>query len=251
MLILQKNILRLLNEKKMKNAFLIRTLEREPDTEAHLCSGSAAVYENRSGSWLFGIDREGDFTRLLALLGKPLRTFYVNTGEPWEEIKSVLRDAEMRQYIQYNIGTDMFKGDPSAINPEVGIVPVDKSWTDFILSLYKSREFGYKDYIDACVETNPGFGAVLGGERVGYVLIHLNGEIGSMVISEKARGKGVGSTLMQHITPVYAAQASMGCGFVLPENKGSRRMMEKSCFAPLDETILWVYRRSGEKELEQ
>lgn len=246
-----KTILSVLNEKKMKNAFLIRTLEREPDTQAHWYNGSAAVYEKRSGSWLFGIEHEGDFTKLLALLGKFPKTFYVNTCESWEEIKSVLRDAEMQPYLQYNIGADMFRSDPSAVNPAVGIVPVDKSWTDFILTLYQSREFGYRDYIDACIEANPGFGAVLGGERVGYVLIHLDGEIGSMVISEKARGKGVGSTLMQHITPVYAAQASMGCGFVLPENRSSRRMMEKSCFTPLDEKILWVCRRGGEKELKQ
>lgn len=240
-----------LNEQKMRNAFLIRTLEREPDTEVHWYNGSAAVYENRSGSWLFGIEHAGDFTALLNLLGKPLRTFYVNTGEPWGEIKSVLRDAEMQPYIQYNIEAGLFRGDPSAINPAVGVVPVDKSWTDFILTLYRNREFGYKDYIDACIEANPGFGAVLGGERVGYVLIHLDGEIGPMAIAEKARGKGVGSTLMQHITPVYAAQASVGCGFVLPENRASRRMMEKSCFTPLDEKILWVYRQGGEKELKQ
>lgn len=248
---LNRNALRLLNQRKMRNALLIRTLEREPGTEAYVYNGSAAVYENRSGSWLFGIEHEGDFTRLLAFLGKPLKTFYVNTVEPWEEIRSVLRDAQMRAYMQYNIGADMFKADPSVINPGIEIVPVDKSWTDFILALYKSGEFGNRDYIDACIESNPGFGAILDGERVGYVLIHLNGEIGSMVIAEKVRGKGVGSTLMQRITPVYAAQASMGCGFVLPDNQGSRRMLEKSCFTPLDEKVMWVYRRGSEKEFGQ
>lgn len=70
---------------------------------------------------------------------------------------------------------------------------------------------------------------------------HLNGEIGSMTITEKARRKGVGSTLMQYIIPEYIAQASVGCGFVLPENLPSRRMMEKARFTALDENILWVH----------
>ena len=48
-----------------------------------------------------------------------------------------------------------------------------------------------------------------------------------MVISEKARGKGIGRTLMQYITPKYAEQASIGCGFVLPDNRCSQRMMVK------------------------
>lgn len=243
-----ENILRILNRKKMKNTFLIRTLENEPDTEAYLCNGSAAVFEKRSGSWLFGIEHKGDFTRLLPLLGKPLETFYVNTDEPWEEIRSVLNDVQMQPYLQYNIGAEMFRSDPSAVNPEIEVVSVDKGWTDFILTLYKSGEFGYRDYIDACIEAYPGFGAILDGERVGYVLIHLDGEIGSMAVSERVRGRGVGSTLMQRITPVYASQASVGCGFVLPGNICSRRMMERSCFVPLERKIMWVYRRSGGKK---
>lgn len=248
MLTLNNSILHMLNANKMRNAFLIRTLENEPDTEAHIYNGSASVYEYRSGSWLFSLEHKGDFTNLLSFLNKPLGTFYVNASEPWEEIRSVLRDAEMQPYIQYNISSEMFISDPSVINPKIEVVRADKSWTDTILTLYKSKEFGYKDYIEECIEMNPGFGAILNGERVGYVLIHLNGEIGSMAVSEKVRGKGVGSTLMQHITPVYVSQASTGCGFVLPDNKSSQRMMEKSCFVPLDEKIMWIYCCGSGKE---
>lgn len=237
----KNSMLQKLNENRMKNAFLIRTLENEPNTETHLHNNSAAVYEQRAKNWLFSLEKEGDFTELFKTLDHPLQTFYVNTSDFADEITSAACAAEIQQYVQYNIEAGMFKSAPEAVNPEIEVVPTDKSWTDFILTLYKSQEFGYKEYIDECIETNPGFGALYKGEKIGYVLIHKDGEIGSMVISEKIRGKGAGSTLMQYITPVYAAQASIGCGFVLPENRASQRMMEKSCFVPLDGKIMWVY----------
>lgn len=235
------DILGLLNEHRMENAFLIHTLETCPDTETHVLGASAAVYEPRSKSWLFRLVKEGDFTELYSRLEAPLGTFYVSGKEFFGEISSVIPDARAQEYIQYVIEPDMFCPDPDAINPDIDVVPIDKSWTEFILSLYKSEEFGHKDYIDSCIDLYPGFGALLCGEKIGYVLIHLDGEIGSMTISEKARGHGVGQMLMQFITPRYAAMASTGVGFVLPGNQASQHMMVKACFEPFDRNIIWVY----------
>jgi len=247
MQVLKKNMLSMLNENRMKNAFLIKTLENEPDTEAYIYNGSAAVYENRAENWLFSLENTGDFTELYKIIDRPLGTFYVNTTDFADEIRAAASVSHIQQYIQYNIEPEMFISDPGAVNPDIKIVPIDKSWTDFILTLYKGGEFGNKKYIEACIETNPGFGALYNGKKIGYVLIHMDGEIGSMVISEKFRGKGAGRTLMQYITPLYAAQASIGCGFVLPGNKPSQRMMEKSCFVPLNKKIMWVYCRKSVK----
>lgn len=241
MLITTENLLSTLNCDRAGNSFLIRTLETEPDTECRTAGASCAVLEKRTGCWLFDLRSGGDFTELVGQLSAPLDTFYVNTDRYWNEIKAAVPDASMQEYVQYVLNSNMFVRNESVINPEIEIVEIDKSWTDFILTLYKSEEFGYKEYIDSCIDENPGFGALLNGERIGYVLIHMDGEIGSMVISEKARGKGVGRTLMQYITPAYAKQASIGCGFVLPENRCSQRMMEKSCFIPLANKIVWVY----------
>ncbi|MGN1341297.1 MAG: GNAT family N-acetyltransferase [Oscillospiraceae bacterium] len=230
-----------LDKDRAGNSFLIRTLETQPDTEYHAVGDSCAVLERRTGSWLFNLRASGDFTKLAGQLESPLNTFYVNTAKYWDEIQSVIPGAQAQEYVQYVLDSGMFISDKSLMNPDIEVVKIDKSWTDFILTLYKSKEFGYKEYIDSCIDTNPGFGALLNGEKIGYVLIHMNGEIGSMVISEKARGRGVGRTLMQYITPAYAKQASIGCGFVLPENRCSQRMMEKSCFIALNRKIIWVY----------
>lgn len=237
----QKSLLSALDSDRAGNSFLIRTLETEPDTEVHTVGESCAVLEQRTGCWLFDLRKSGDFTELVSLLQSPLKTFYVNSTQYWDEIKACRPGAAAQEYIQYVLESDMFIYNESVINPDIEIVKTDRSWTDFILSLYKSEEFGHKEYIDSCIDTNPGFGALLDGERIGYVLIHMDGEIGSMVISEKARGRGVGRTLMQYITPEYAKQASIGCGFVLPENRCSQRMMERSCFIALDRKIIWVY----------
>lgn len=230
-----------LNCDRAGNSFLIRTLETEPDTEFHTAGDSSAVLEKRTGCWLFDLRAEGDFAKLLGQLDSPLGTFYVNNNKYLDEIKAEVSGVSVQEYVQYVLDSGMFVRNESVINPEIEIVEIDKSWTEFILSLYKSEEFGNKEYIDSCIDTNPGFGALYNGEKIGYVLIHMDGEIGSMVISEKVRGKGVGRMLMQYITPAYAKQASIGCGFVLPENRCSQRMMEKSCFIPLNHKIIWVY----------
>ena len=225
----------------MENAFLIRVLETHPDTETHVLGNSVAVYEPRSESWLFRLENEGDFTELYRRAKAPVGTFYASGKAFFGEMKTVFPDARGQEYVQYVMDSKMFVFNHEAVNPEIEVVPIDKGWTDFILSIYKSKEFSKREYIDRCIELNPGFGALLNGEKVGYILIHLDGEVGSMTILEKARGHGIGKTLMQYINKPYAAQASIGVGFVLPENRASQRMMSKSCYVPFDRKILWVY----------
>lgn len=230
-----------LNTDRMKNSFLIHTLETEEAPEFHFSGNSAAVREKNTGFWLFSLDKKGDFTELYNKIEGELGTFYVNSSEYFDEVQSNVRNATAQDYIQYVLESSEYRSNSASVNPEVTVVPLDQSWVGFILSLYKSAEFGNEEYISACIDKHPGFGALVNGERVGYVTIHLDGEIGSMVISEKARGKGVGRTLMQYITPKYAEQASIGCGFVLPENSCSQKMMVNSCFTALKDKIMWVY----------
>ena len=209
--------------------------------ECVIYHNSVAIHQKESGFWLFSIEDRGDFAKLYKMINKPLSTFYVNDSAYFTEVLDVIPEAYAHEYVQYVLESDAFVPNPNSINPEIEVVELDKSWTDFILSLYHSEEFGHKDYIDRCIELNSGFGAIWNGQRVGYVTTHLDGEIGSMVISEYARGRGVGRTLMQYITPQYAQRASIGCGFVLPDNRASKRMMENSCFRLMGNNIMWVY----------
>ncbi|MGN0682239.1 MAG: GNAT family N-acetyltransferase [Oscillospiraceae bacterium] len=234
-------LLELLNKQRRKNSFLINTLESVEVDEAVTYGGSAAVHQKETGYWLFGIDAPGEFKKLCKLLKKPLETFYVNDCTLFSEVLDIFPQAKTQAYLQYVLESDGFTPDPSAVNSEIEVVRLDKSWTEFILTLYHNPEFANKRYIDRCIELNSGFGALWNGRKVGYVTVHLDGEIGSMVISEYARGRGVGRTLMQHITPEYTHRASIGCGFVLPDNTASKRMMENSCFSTLDRNIIWVY----------
>ena len=200
--------------RRRENSFLIRTLENESNAERYFCGDSAAVLETNTGYWLFSIADRGDFTKLYSEIGRDIGTFYVNSCAYIQEIKDIFPELTAHEYVQYVLDSADYRPNPAAVNPEVSVVPLDESWVEFMLC---------------------------GGERVGYVTIHLDGEIGSMVISEKARGKGIGRTLMQYITPKYAEQASIGCGFVLPDNRCSQRMMVNSCFTALNENIFWAY----------
>ena len=207
--------------RRRENSFLIRTLENESNAERYFCGDSAAVLEANTGYWLFSIADRGDFTKLYNEIGRDIGTFYVNSCAYIQEIKDIFPELTAHEYVQYVLDSADYRPNPAAVNPEVSVVPLDESWVEFILSLYKSPEFGNEPYISECIRKNP--------------------EIGSMVISEKARGKGIGRTLMQYITPKYAEQASIGCGFVLPDNRCSQRMMVNSCFTALNENIIWAY----------
>lgn len=231
----------ILNSNRMKNSFLIHTLENDENAPCYFSGNSVAMMEKNTGYWLFSLDKQGDFADLLGQIGEIPATFYVNDCDYENEVRSSVKDAQIQEYVQYVLESSDFHASSASINEDVTVVPLDKSWVDFILSLYKSKEFGNKKYISDCIDHHAGFGALVNGEKVGYVTIHMTGEIGSMVISEKARGKGVGRTLMQHITPKYAEEASIGCGFVLPDNTCSQKMMVNSCFTALDDNIMWVY----------
>ena len=237
----KKEVLQILNECRIRNSFLINSLESLDVDECVLYNNSVALHQAESGFWLFSIEDRGDFRQLFKQLQRPLGTFYVNDCAYFSEILELIPEAQAQEYVQYVLESEKFVPCPSSVNSEIEVVTLDKSWTDFILTLYHSEEFGHKEYIDRCIELNSGFGAIWNGKKVGYVTIHLDGEIGSMVISEYARGKGVGRTLMQHITPLYAKRASIGCGFVLPDNRTSKRMMENSCFELMGNNIIWVY----------
>ena len=168
------DILRHLNKNKMENAFLIRVLETHPKTETHVFGASVAVYEPLSGSWLFRLDKEGDFTKLYSRLNAPVGTFYVSGKAFFDEMKTVFPNARGQEYVQYVMFSKMFVFNPEAVNPEIEVVAIDKSWTDFILSIYKSEEFCKREYIESCIDLNPGYGALLDGEKVGEVAGQLN-----------------------------------------------------------------------------
>ncbi len=242
MSVTEKEALSILKDNPEKNAFLIHSIETGNYTEIKSVGKSVALHQKKTEYYLFSVDRPGDFSRLAETLDEEPKTFYVNSADYLGEVKAIFGGVAAQEYIQYNIFSGDFSHDGAAADSEISIIPIDTGWTDFILSLYKSAEFANKSYIDKCIKSNPGFGAILNGEKVGYVLIHMDGEIGSMVISEKARGRGVGGALMRIITPIYEGQASAGCGFVLPNNICSRKMMIKACFTPLEKNILWLYR---------
>lgn len=230
-----------------KNAFLIRTLETEPDAECHLYNGSAAVYEQRAHNWLFDLEHTGDFAELVKQLEKPVGTIFITDADYIGEVMEYFPKAQSQEYKQFVLESENFVPNMGAVNPDINIVEIDKSWVDYILSLYNSSEFSFREYIEACIELNPSFGALHNGEKAGYVLVHLDGEAGSMVIDPNKRGMGIGKTLMQYMVPAYAAQASMCVGYVLPENTASIRMMEGSCFHSSDKNIAWIYCRNTRK----
>lgn len=141
--------------RRRENSFLIRTLENESNAERYFCGDSAAVLEANTGYWLFSIADRGDFTKLYSEIGRDIGTFYVNSCAYIQEIKDIFPELTAHEYVQYVLDSADYRPNPAAVNPEVSVVPLDESWVEFILSLYKSPEFGNEPYISECIRKTP------------------------------------------------------------------------------------------------
>lgn len=233
-----------LNINRIENAFLLRTLQRENAQEIKTVGGSVAIYERQSGVYLFSLRNSGDFSQLLQRLEHDFSIFYVSNSDYVDEIRTEVKtraEIEAVNYIQYVLESAQYHALSTEICEGIKIVPLDHSWTDFILSQYKNEEFRNADYINYCIDSSPSFGALCGNEKIGFAMIHKDGELGPVVISKNARGGGIGRILVNHITSEYTKMADIGCGFVLPNNEASKKIVLANCFVAAEKQISWIY----------
>lgn len=234
-----------LERARAQNALLLRALAMCPETEAHVVGESIAVREARSGFWMFSLaPGEGDFARLIERFSHPLGyTFLLNDAACMDEVQSVLPGAWGAEYVQYVIEKPTFA---DKVYPIVGegleLCRIGEDWLDYILSVYTSREFAHEDYLRLCLKINPAWGATLNGEKVGFIISHLDGELGTIAVSPHARGHGLGRLLMQAITPDYIKQSPLGAGMVLPDNEFCVRMLRGTNYIAAPKHVMWVYR---------
>ena len=238
MLILQK-----LEEDRMQNALLIRALNVTPDTECHIYGESVAVLDGVGRIWLFSLKNNGDFEKLLGMLEAPLSYTFMITDEAFfEDVSSVINVKESVDYLQYTIDAPCFSDTVHECPEGVEIIKIDESWTEYILSLYKSAEFGNETYVRKCLRVNPAYGALLNGERAGFIMEHANGELGTIYVVKEARRYGIGRLLMQAITPDYIKQGGIGVGLVLPSNAKCTGMLDDTNYKLASKKIMWIYK---------
>ncbi len=228
-----------LNHDRARNSFLISTIEKLQDPEIHAADGSFAVYEPHDSTYLFSLADGGALAQLKPMLRHEYRSFYVNDLRFAPQAEQLYSGAQIQPYLQYYIESSEFVFDENELNGGVQIVKLDRSWTDYILSVYSQSEFSRRDYINECIDTLPCFGALWEGERVGFILVHTNGELGPIAVDERMRGRGIARTLNQYMFREYTRLASIGCLFVLIDNEKSHRLCSASGIKPMGE-IMWV-----------
>lgn len=228
---------------RRQNALLIRALSMCPETEAHIIGESIAVREARSGFWMFSLTREGDFFRLIEQFKHPLGyTFLLTDTAHMDEVKRALPRAWGAEYVQYVVEKPTFADKVYPVrSEELKLCRIGEDWLDYILSMYTSREFAHEDYLRLCLKLNPAWGATLRGEKVGFIMSHLDGELGTIAVSPHARGQGLGRLLMQAITPDYIKQSPLGAGMVLPDNEFCVRMLRGTNYIAAPKHVMWVY----------
>lgn len=238
----KQQLLQILERDRLQNALLIRALNVTPNAKAYIYGESIAVREAEGGIWLFALNRKGDFAELIKMIGSELSyTFLLNDADYFEDVHHVLPHSVGVRYLQYAIDRPAYS--ETVYEPAEGIelVPMDHSWMEYILSVYESQEFANEDYVGKCLDCNPAYGALYHGEKVGFIMCHLDGEVGTIVVSEKAQGKGLGRLLMQAITPDYIAKGGIGSGMVLPENTICNRMLRGSYYTATPKHVMWAY----------
>ena len=242
-----QTILQKLEAKPLRNAMLLRALRLNPDSETVSVGDSVALKEKNSGMWFFSLAKEGDFSKLFERLPSPISyTFMITDEVYYDEVCRVIPTAEGVRYCQFVIDSPRFISEDRALPEGLELVKIDRSWMDFILEYYSSREFGNAEYVGRCLDENPAYGALLNGEKVGFHLTHLNGEMGPIMVHPKARGMGLAKLMSHIILPEYLDGCGIGAAMVLPTNDNCQRMVSGTNLKLAPECVIWIYAEHAE-----
>lgn len=244
---LNQRILEKLERDKLQNAMLIRTLRAYPDAKVLTAGDSVAVMEPITGMWMFDLRNAGDFAMLYELMKHEISyTFLVTDEAYYDEVIGVIPTAAGVRYYQFVIDTPRFIAEDREFPEGLELVKIDRSWMDFILEYYSSMEFGNEEYVGKCLDANPAYGALLNGEKVGFHLSHLNGELGPIMVHPKARGMGLAKLMSHIIMPEYLEKSGIGAAMVLPTNTDCRRMVSGTNLKIAPKQVVWVYAHDAE-----
>jgi hypothetical protein len=244
----EKKALEILADDELQNAMLIRAIRRSAESKILLYHDSVAIREAESGQWMFSLKEKGDFKALHDMMGTEMSYTFLITDEGfYDEVCAIMETADGVRYNQFVIDTPRFIPEDRPLPPGVELVKIDRSWMDFILEHYSSREFGNEAYVGRCLDENPAYGALLNGKKVGFHLSHLNGEMGPIMVLPEARGLGLAKLLSHIIMPEYLEGSDIGAAMVLPSNGNCQRMVSGTNLKVAPKHVVWMYARDVEK----
>ncbi len=244
----EQKALELLAEDELQNAMLIRAIHQSAESKILLYRNSVAIRQAESGQWMFALKEKGDFKELYAEMASEMSyTFLITDEDFYDEVCEVIPTADGVRYNQFVIDTPRFIPEDRPLPPGVELVKIDRSWMDFILEHYTSREFGNAEYVGKCLDENPAYGALLNGKKVGFHLSHLNGEMGPIMVLPEARGLGLAKLLSHIIMPEYLEGSGIGAAMVLPSNGNCQRMVSGTNLKVASKHVVWMYAHDVEE----
>ena len=238
----EKKALEILEQDMLQNAMLIRAVRRSAESKILTYGESVAIRESESGQWMFALKEKGDFKALYDMMSSEMSyTFLITDEDFYDEVCEVIPTADGVRYNQFVIDTPRFIAEDRPLPTGVELVKIDRSWMDFILEHYTSREFGNQEYVGKCLDENPAYGVLLNGKKVGYHLSHINGEMGPIMVLPEARGLGLAKLLSHIIMPEYLEGSGIGAAMVLPGNGDCQRMVSGTNLKVAPKHVIWVY----------
>ena len=244
----KKRVLEMLEQDELQNAMLIRVLRRSAEDRLLTFHDSVAIREAESGQWMFSLKEKGDFKALYNMMSREMSyTFLINDEDFYDEVCAAIPTADGVRYNQFVIDNPRFIAEDRPLPPGVELVKIDRSWMDFILEYYSSREFGNEEYVGRCLDENPAYGALLDGKKVGFHLSHLNGEMGPIMVLPEARGLGLAKLLSHIIMPEYLEGSGIGAAMVLPSNGNCQRMVSGTNLKVAPKHVVWIYANNVEE----
>ncbi len=243
----EKKALEILQRDELQNAMLIRAIRRSDESRILIYGDSVAIREAESGQWMFSLKEKGDFKALYDMMSSELSyTFLITDEDFYDEVCEVIPTADGVRYSQFVIDTPTFIPEDKPLLPGVELVKIDRSWMDFILEHYGSREFGNAEYVGKCLDKNPAYGVLLNGKKVGFHLSHLNGELGPIMVLPEARGLGLAKQLSHIILPEYLDGTDIGAAMILPGNDNCQRMVSGTNLKAASKHVVWIYANNVE-----
>lgn len=201
---------------------------------------SARIRDLRSGYFFFVINNEADIAPLTNDIVEELR-FAIAVNEEFEtEWKRLFPKAVCRRMCMAVAKREWLADIEDVPLPEgYTIVRMDETWDELVIDLFSDGEFT-PAALSHQLRTNQSLGLLFGEKRVGFISMHLNGEIGPVWISAEHRGGGLGTLFLGKYIRELTSDKETVYALFDPSNMSSSRMGEKAGFKMPDKCVLHI-----------
>jgi len=198
---------------------------------------SVRVRDIRSGYFRFVIGDGDDIKKLTEDVSGYIIAVDARHEDIWREC---LPEAVIKRYRLIAATRDMLRRPVDKTLPEKAeFVWMDESWDDFVIEKNTDEEFT-ADVLRQQIRVHGGVGLLMDGERAGFMMQHLDGEMGPIWVKKEFRNMGFAAWLTWEYLDECLKKNPIIYGLIDPENPAPQKVTRELGFKSLEDDVLHI-----------